>query len=137
VAAAEAAARSVVVLPTFNDSHGAEGATYCNKRNDFSPRICAITKTSPQFHLVVTDDSTNVARIYGSIGAGLVLSRYRDNKKGQETMADRAEEIRYLRRKARQFRELAGKYQTEISPKLYEIAVELERRADQLEQQTD
>jgi hypothetical protein len=84
-----------------------------------------------------TDQFTNVARIYGSIGAGLVLSRYRGNKKGQETMADRAEEIRYLRRKAQQFRELAGKYQTEISPKLYEIALELEQRADELERQKD
>jgi hypothetical protein len=84
-----------------------------------------------------TDESTNVARIYGSIGAGLVLSRYHDNKKGREPMTDRAEEIRYLRRKARQFRDLAGKYQTEISPKLYEIALELEQRADALERQKD
>jgi hypothetical protein len=91
----------------------------------------------PQFDPVVTHDPTNVAMVYGSIGAGLVLSRYRDNKKGQETMTDRAEEIRYLRRKARQFHELAGKYQTEISPKLFEIAVELEQRANELEQQKD
>jgi hypothetical protein len=73
--------------------------------------------------------------VYGSIGASPVLSKYGDNKKGPEPMADRAKEIRYLRRKARQFRELAGKYQTEISPKLYEIALELEERANELERQ--
>jgi hypothetical protein len=50
-------------------------------------------------------------------------------------MADRSEEIRYLRRKAQQFRELARQYPTDISPKLYEIAIELELRADELEQQ--
>jgi hypothetical protein len=50
-------------------------------------------------------------------------------------MPDRADEIRYLRRKAQQFRELARHYPTEISPKLYEIAVELELRADELEKQ--
>jgi hypothetical protein len=49
-------------------------------------------------------------------------------------MADHSEEIRYLRRKARQFRELAATYDTEISPLLLEIAVELELRADMLEQ---
>jgi hypothetical protein len=50
-------------------------------------------------------------------------------------MAQRADEIRYLRRKAQQFRELARQYRTEISPKLLEIALELEHRADQLEQE--
>lgn len=49
-------------------------------------------------------------------------------------MNDREEEIRYLRHKARQFRELAIQYETEISPKLLEIAIELEERADALEQ---
>lgn len=48
-------------------------------------------------------------------------------------MADRADEIRYLRQKARQFRELAGTYQTELSPRLIEIAAELELRAQALE----
>jgi hypothetical protein len=48
-------------------------------------------------------------------------------------MADHRDEIRYLRRKARQFRALARQYSTEISPKLLEIAMELELRADQLE----
>ena len=48
-------------------------------------------------------------------------------------MADRAAEIRYLREKARQFRELAGTYNTEISPRLFDIARELEQRADALE----
>jgi hypothetical protein len=48
-------------------------------------------------------------------------------------MADRTDEIRYLRRKAQQFRELARQYPTDISPKLFEIAMELELRADELE----
>jgi hypothetical protein len=48
-------------------------------------------------------------------------------------MADRSEEIRYLRQKARQFRELAAAYETGISPLLLEIAVELELRAEALE----
>lgn len=50
-------------------------------------------------------------------------------------MPDIWDEIRYLRRKARQFRELATSYQTDISPKLLEIAIELEQRADELERQ--
>jgi len=50
-------------------------------------------------------------------------------------MANRAEEIGYLRQKARQFRELASIYQTEISPQLLEIALELEQRADELEEE--
>jgi hypothetical protein len=49
-------------------------------------------------------------------------------------MADRTDEIHYLRQKARQFRELAATYDTEISPLLLEIAVELELRADALEE---
>jgi hypothetical protein len=48
-------------------------------------------------------------------------------------MADRANEIRYLRQKAQQFRELAAAYDTAISPLLLEIAEELEQRADALE----
>jgi len=48
-------------------------------------------------------------------------------------MADRADEIRYLRQKARQFRELASAYETEISPLLLEIAEALELRAEALE----
>ena len=101
------------------------------------PEFAQSLKQRRSFIWLFTENATNVARIYGIIGAGLVLSRYRDNKKGPQPMTDRAEEIRYLRRKARQFRELAGKYQTEISPKLYEIAVELEQRADALERQKD
>jgi hypothetical protein len=49
-------------------------------------------------------------------------------------MADHSAEIRYLRLKARQFRELAAAYDTDISPLLLEIALELELRADTLEQ---
>jgi hypothetical protein len=101
------------------------------------PELEQLLKQRRSFISLFTDDPTNVARIYGSIGAGLVLSRYGDNKKGREPMTDRVKEIRYLRRKARQFRELAGKYQTEISAKLFEIAVELEQRADALERQKD
>ncbi len=52
-------------------------------------------------------------------------------------MADRKVEIRYLREKAQQFRELAGTYRTEISPKLNEIARELDDRADALEKNQD
>lgn len=48
-------------------------------------------------------------------------------------MADHTDEIRYLRRKARQFRDLATQYETEISPRLLEIALELEQRADEIE----
>ena len=48
-------------------------------------------------------------------------------------MAYRASEIRYLREKARQFRELAQIYKGEVSSKLLEIAEELDARADALE----
>lgn len=48
-------------------------------------------------------------------------------------MADRKAEIRYLREKAQQFRMLARTYRTEISPKLNEIARDLDERADALE----
>ena len=48
-------------------------------------------------------------------------------------MANRDEEIRYLRDKAMQFRTLARTYKTEISPQLVKIAEELESRADKLE----
>jgi len=47
--------------------------------------------------------------------------------------ADRSDEARYLRQKARQFRELARTYKTEISGKLLEIAQDLEARAENLE----
>ena len=43
--------------------------------------------------------------------------------------ADRSDEARYLRQKARQFRDLAQAYKTEISGKLVEIARDLEGRA--------
>ena len=48
-------------------------------------------------------------------------------------MVDRASEIRYLREKARQFRVLAKTYDSDVSPKLLEIARELDARADALE----
>ena len=47
--------------------------------------------------------------------------------------ADRSDEARYLRQKAKQFRDLARTYRTEISGKLVEIAQDLELRADNLE----
>jgi hypothetical protein len=47
--------------------------------------------------------------------------------------ADRSDEARYLRQKAKQFRELARDYKTEISAKLLEIAQDLETRAEHLE----
>jgi hypothetical protein len=47
--------------------------------------------------------------------------------------ADRSDEARYLRQKAKQFRELARTYKTEISGKLLEIAQDLETRAENLE----
>jgi hypothetical protein len=48
-------------------------------------------------------------------------------------MVDRVSEVRYLREKAQQFRVLAKTYDSEISPKLLEIAMELDARADALE----
>jgi hypothetical protein len=48
-------------------------------------------------------------------------------------MADRLSEITYLREKAKQFRVLAKTYDNELSPKLLEIARELDERADALE----
>jgi hypothetical protein len=48
-------------------------------------------------------------------------------------MVDRVSEIRYLREKAQQFRVLAKAYDSDISPKLLEIAKELEARANALE----
>jgi hypothetical protein len=50
--------------------------------------------------------------------------------------ADRSDEARYLRQKAKQFRELARTYKTEISGKLMEIAQDLEMRAENLEKGT-
>lgn len=47
--------------------------------------------------------------------------------------AGRADEIRYLREKAKQFRELARTYRNDISVKLIEIACDLENRAEALE----
>jgi hypothetical protein len=47
--------------------------------------------------------------------------------------ADRSDEARYLRLKAKQFRELARTYKTEISGKLLEIARDLDTRAENLE----
>ena len=47
--------------------------------------------------------------------------------------ADRSDEARYLRQTAKQFRELARTYKTEISGKLIEIAQDLESRAENLE----
>jgi len=48
-------------------------------------------------------------------------------------MVDRVGEIRYLREKAQQFRVLAKTYDNDVSPKLLEIARELDARADALE----
>ena len=47
--------------------------------------------------------------------------------------ADHSDEARYLRQKAKQFRELAKTYKTEISGKLLEIARDLEARAENLD----
>src|SRR6266851_2082557 len=47
--------------------------------------------------------------------------------------ADRSDEARYLRQKAKQFRDLARTYKTDISAKLLEIAEDLETRAETLE----
>jgi hypothetical protein len=47
--------------------------------------------------------------------------------------AGRTDEIRYLREKAKQFRELARTYRNDISAKLVEIACDLEDRAEALE----
>ena len=48
-------------------------------------------------------------------------------------MVDRVAEISYLREKAQQFRVLAKTYNSEVSPKLIEIAKELDARANALE----
>ena len=74
---------------------------------------------------------------YGCIADALVFAEKGTGTGGQEAMPDREEEIRYLRQKARQFRELASAYPTEISPKLCEIAEELEARATALEDGED
>jgi hypothetical protein len=74
---------------------------------------------------------------YGSIGGGTLLSKRMTAEEMTEEMADRKAEIRYLREKAQQFRELARTHQTEISPKLKEIARELDDRADTLEKNQD
>lgn len=47
--------------------------------------------------------------------------------------ADRSDDARYLREKAKQFRDLARTYKTEISGKLLEIAQDLETRASELD----
>ena len=47
--------------------------------------------------------------------------------------AERSDEARYLREKAKQFRQLAETYKTEISGKLIEIAKDLEARAAEIE----
>jgi hypothetical protein len=56
-----------------------------------------------------------------------------DNSRGEDMTVDRSDEARYLRQKAKQFRELARTYKTEISGKLMEIAQDLESRAENLE----
>jgi hypothetical protein len=56
-----------------------------------------------------------------------------DSSRGEDMAADRSDEARYLRQKAKQFRELAKTYKTEISGKLMEIAQDLETRAENLE----
>ena len=74
---------------------------------------------------------------YGSIGGGTLLSKRMTTEEMTEEMADRKAEIRYLREKAQQFRELARTRETEIAPKLNEIARELDDRADALEKRHD
>lgn len=49
-------------------------------------------------------------------------------------MADWAREVRYLRQKAQQFRDIATEYDTVISKALMDIAEELDRKADEIEQ---
>lgn len=49
-------------------------------------------------------------------------------------MSGRATEIRYLRQKAKLFREMADEYRTELSSRLREIAEEFDARAAELEQ---
>ena len=48
-------------------------------------------------------------------------------------VAERCKEIQYLRRKAKQFRELAAHERRDIAQKLLDIAHDLERRAGELE----
>jgi hypothetical protein len=56
-------------------------------------------------------------------------------KIGEARMADWVSDVRYLRRKAQQFRDLASEYDSVISERLLAIAEELDRRADEIEQQ--
>jgi hypothetical protein len=51
-------------------------------------------------------------------------------------MSDRSEEIKYLRAKARQFRDLAITHRTGISDHLLKIAAEFDSRADHLAKET-
>jgi hypothetical protein len=48
-------------------------------------------------------------------------------------VANHRQEIRYLRKKARQFRELAASEPGDIAQKLLDIARQLEKRAKELE----
>jgi hypothetical protein len=48
-------------------------------------------------------------------------------------VADHRKEVEYLRRKARQFRALAASERSNIAQQLLDIALELEMRANELE----
>ena len=56
---------------------------------------------------------------------------------GFKAMAERKNDIRFLRQSAQKFRELARRHQTPISPRLREIADELDKTADALENEED
>jgi hypothetical protein len=72
-----------------------------------------------------------VAVFHGSIGRAVTLAGD-PTRARRSIMTDRAAEIAYLQDKARQFRVLADEYSTRMSPRLREIADELEARAAEL-----
>jgi len=82
---------------------------------------------------VVTIAATSVSKKHGRTVDRLLLAPQEPTTQRSNMTADRSDEARYLRQKAKQFRELAKTYKTEISGKLLEIAQDLELRAENLE----
>jgi hypothetical protein len=48
-----------------------------------------------------------------------------------------SDHARYLREKAKQFRDIAGRYQTRLSPQLLNLADEFDAKAAEIEAATD
>jgi len=112
---------------------GDDAATTGVSCDRFCPLLRSLALALPGLCRRVTRVATNVAKLHGSIGAPPCCAKGETTEETIEEMADRRAEIRYLREKARQFRQLARTYRTEISPRLNEIARELDDRANTLE----